>query len=129
MELDFISNKDSLLHLEYYFWSMVKGVNMSEDQKHKVRICFHEAVTNAATHGNGLDGSKHIFIRRVVEGSKLIFKITDEGKGFDYSKIQNPLLAENLNTPNGRGLLLVNEMACQSAYCNQTKTMKLEFNF
>lgn len=128
MELNFTSNESSLFHLEYYFWSMIKGIDMSEDLQHKARICFHEAVTNAVTHGNKLNSEKQIFIQRELIDSKLIFNIKDEGSGFEYSEIKNPLSLENIDSPHGRGLLLVNEMACQSSYCNESKTMRLEFS-
>jgi serine/threonine-protein kinase RsbW len=108
---------------------MMKGVNMPDAQRHKAQICFYEAVTNAVKHGNQFDESKHILIKRELKDSKLIFKIKDQGAGFDYKQIENPLKSSNIDKPNGRGLFIVNEMACISSYCNQTMTLHLEFNF
>lgn len=128
MELDIISTKDTLLHLEFYFWTMVKGVNMTDNQRHSARLCFHEVMTNALKHGNNFDGSKHILVQREVIDSKLIFKIKDEGHGFDYNQSKDPLLRENMNVPSGRGLFLIKELACLSEYCMESKTMKFVFN-
>jgi serine/threonine-protein kinase RsbW len=108
---------------------MMKGVHMPEDHRHKAQICFYEAVTNAVTHGNQFDESKNVYIQRELEDSKLIFKIIDQGTGFDFSQINNPTKDKHIKNPNGRGLFLVNEMACKSEYCNQTMTLVLEFNF
>lgn len=66
-----------------------------------------EAVTNAIIHGNKKDPNKQVYATVQITPKKLIFKIADEGKGFDYHKLPDPTKAENLKKPHGRGLYLV----------------------
>ncbi|MFQ5752447.1 MAG: ATP-binding protein [bacterium] len=66
-----------------------------------------EAVTNAMVHGNKSDPDKKVFAEAWITPEKLIFKISDEGKGFDYRKLPDPTKSENLKKTHGRGLYLV----------------------
>lgn len=66
-----------------------------------------EAVTNAMIHGNKSNPDKKVFAEVWVTPQKLIFKVADEGKGFDYHNLPDPTKPENLNRTDGRGLYLV----------------------
>lgn len=128
MELDFISGQYSLYHLEHFFCYMMEDIQLPLDVRHRVRLCFQEVVTNAVKHGNQYDENKKVFIRRVYENHKLVFYIQDEGTGFDFNHIDNPLDEKNIEKQNGRGVFLVKQLSCHSEYNMMTKTMKLEFN-
>lgn len=66
-----------------------------------------EAVTNAMVHGNKSDPDKKVFAEVWIMPEKLIFKVADEGKGFDYRKLPDPTKSENIKKSHGRGLYLV----------------------
>lgn len=105
----------------------MEDVAIPMDIRQRVRLCFYEAVTNAVKHGNKFDESKKVYIQRQLDSHKLIFKIQDEGEGFDLSKIESPLQSENIEKTSGRGVYLVQELASACQYCPKTKTMTIEF--
>jgi anti-sigma regulatory factor (Ser/Thr protein kinase) len=98
----------------------------------RVGIALEEALLNAIYHGN-LEISSELkkngdepfhalarerraqepyAARRVrvvsrVSPKKATFVVTDEGPGFDVSKLPDPTDPENLDKPSGRGLLLM----------------------
>jgi serine/threonine-protein kinase RsbW len=126
MELEFLSSRYSLYHLEHFFCYMMEGVELSHDLRHKVRLCFQEAVTNAVVHGNQYDEKKYVHISLIQDANKLILKISDEGQGFQLDQIRNPLEKTNLNLPGGRGIFLIKEYANFLDYI-EGNTLVMEF--
>ncbi len=72
-----------------------------------VRLALEEAIANAVEHGNRRDPSKQIDVSAEVDAERVLLSVRDEGDGFDEAATPNPLLAENLEAPTGRGLLLI----------------------
>jgi anti-sigma regulatory factor (Ser/Thr protein kinase) len=48
-----------------------------------------------------------VFVETTHSAHEAVFVVRDEGKGFDPLQIPNPIDAENLDKPSGRGLLLI----------------------
>lgn len=127
MELEFISDRYSLYHLEHFFCHLMEDISVSMDLRHKIRLCFQEAVTNAVVHGNQYDDTKYVYIRLDLLDKKLIIKIKDEGTGFETNKIKNPLQDQNLKAFGGRGLFIIREYADAFEYSQAENTMTMEF--
>ena len=72
-----------------------------------IKLALEEALCNAIKHGNQMDPQKRVVIRYRIEASCFHCSITDEGSGFDVDDVPDPLAAENLERPCGRGLLLM----------------------
>ena len=128
MELDFLSNKYSLYHLEHFFCHLMEDIAVSSELRHKIRLCFQEAVTNAVVHGNLSSEEKYVHINLDQIEHRLVFKIKDEGKGFEINQIECPLQEQNLTQPRGRGLFLIKEYADRFDYLTKEKTLIMEFN-
>ncbi|MBI2498984.1 ATP-binding protein [Candidatus Woesearchaeota archaeon] len=88
----------------------------TEEDVFAVRLCCEELLTNAYKHGNNKNPKIGIRFEYKILGRNFPFdllvygffgSIRDNGNGFDPNKIRNPLLDENLDIPNGRGILLV----------------------
>lgn len=75
-----------------------------DDTRYWVGIAVREAVANAIKHGNHQDPSKKVEIDLQVEGEDLVISVLDEGNGFDPGQVADPLKAENLLKPDGRGI-------------------------
>ncbi|MBS0618485.1 MAG: ATP-binding protein [Spirochaetes bacterium] len=99
-----------------------------------LRLALYEMLVNAMEHGNleinyemkknlleeVIDYQRYLqeransepFAKRKVlvsykyDGKSITFTITDEGKGFDASKVPNPHSSENLERLNGRGIFI-----------------------
>lgn len=72
-----------------------------------IKLAFEEAVTNAVKHGNANDPSKHVSLRYYVDPERVVLMVRDEGCGFCPRTIPDPTADENLERPNGRGLMLM----------------------
>jgi serine/threonine-protein kinase RsbW len=72
-----------------------------------IKIAVEEALVNAIKHGNKLDPAKHVIIEAFISPEQAAISIEDEGPGFDRGSVPDPLSAENLQKPSGRGILLI----------------------
>jgi serine/threonine-protein kinase RsbW len=72
-----------------------------------VKLAFEEAITNAVKHGNRNDTSKRIVIRYHVDRERIVIMVRDEGCGFCPGAVPDPTAEENLERPNGRGIMLM----------------------
>lgn len=73
-------------------------------------LAVDEAMTNAIVHGNGNSPHKTVEIEAMIDSQLLRLKITDQGRGFRTAQARNPLEPENLMTPNGRGVYLIQQV-------------------
>jgi len=78
-----------------------------EDTIFGIKLALEEALTNAIKHGNRNDTSKHIVIRYYVDPQRAVIMVRDEGNGFCPATVPDPTAEENLERPNGRGLMLM----------------------
>ena len=72
-----------------------------------IKLAFEEAIINAVKHGNGSDPSKCIVIRYHVDPGRAVIMVRDEGNGFRPDTIPDPTTTENLERPDGRGIMLI----------------------
>jgi len=81
-----------------------------------IRLSLDEAVTNAIHHGNESDPEKNVTITYGFEGDALTIDVADEGPGFCPKNIPDPTLEENLCSPNGRGVMLIEAYMSEVRY-------------
>ena len=99
-------------------------------EKHEANIktALTEAVTNAVVHGNKNDLQKTITLIYKINPTELIFKIQDEGNGFNPDLIPDPTLPENLEKISGRGVFIIKHLCSDYCYSDEGKTLELTFN-
>ncbi len=78
-----------------------------EDAVFALRLGLEEALVNAIRHGNKGDRDKKVKVRYLVNPQQVDIYITDQGDGFNPGEIPDPTSRENLERPNGRGILLM----------------------
>jgi serine/threonine-protein kinase RsbW len=83
------------------------AAGFSEDECHKIGMSIREGVINAYNYGNSQDRRKKIFFSVEFEADKMIVRIVDQGRGFDVTKVPDPLAEENLLRTSGRGIFLM----------------------
>ena len=83
---------------------LCENAGLDEDGSHWIGMAVREAVANAIKHGNKLDTKKKVNATFELQGSELEIKISDEGQGFDPSKVSDPLNPQNLLKTSGRGI-------------------------
>jgi len=77
----------------------------------RFKICFFEIVINGIEHGNLNSIDKRVVIFYKVDNISVSVSIIDEGKGFEYDLIPNPLDEENLLKESGRGVFIARRYA------------------
>ena len=72
-----------------------------------IKLALEEAITNAVKHGNGEDVSKQLLVRYHVDAARVVIMVRDQGNGFSPDEVPDPTADENLERPNGRGIMLM----------------------
>ena len=78
-----------------------------EDTASQLAMVSREAAANAVLHGNKKDPQKHVKARFTLTPESLSIQIADEGGGFNPADVPDPLSAEGLLKPSGRGIFLM----------------------
>lgn len=94
----------------------VQRCGYDPDTVFAIKLAFEEAITNAVKHGNKNDKSKTITIKYFVDRNRVILAIRDQGQGFVPETVPDPTLAENLERPCGRGLMLIRSYMTEVRY-------------
>ncbi|MGB5881340.1 MAG: ATP-binding protein, partial [Thermoanaerobaculia bacterium] len=85
-------------------------LGFEEEVADRVCLAIREAVANAVQHGNRLEPDKTAQVVLVIGEEHLDIEIKDEGGGFDPESVPDPLAAENLLKPTGRGIFLMQRL-------------------
>ena len=66
-----------------------------------------EACTNAIEHGNKYAKDKRVRVEVNLNGRRLIARVFDEGKGFDFSKVDSDTTPPDPLSERGRGIIIM----------------------
>lgn len=76
-----------------------------------VPVALTEALSNAIIRGNHEDPEKHVRVRTLVDTSRVILEVRDEGPGFDLEACElDPTTPDQLVREDGRGLFLMRKL-------------------
>jgi sigma-B regulation protein RsbU (phosphoserine phosphatase) len=81
-----------------------------------LRVALSEALSNAIQYGNRGDRSKMVRLRASVNAWTCKVQVTDEGPGFDHSRVPDPTSSEAIEESGGRGLFLLTQLADDVAF-------------
>jgi serine/threonine-protein kinase RsbW len=101
------SNLDSVDDAEASALKVAEEIGFDEDELHKIGMAVRESMVNAVVHGNRYNARKKVHLTILKAADHLTVAIRDEGEGFEYSALPDPLSEENLLRQSGRGLLLI----------------------
>ncbi|MFQ5424162.1 MAG: ATP-binding protein [Phycisphaerae bacterium] len=90
-----------------------------------IKLALEEALTNAVRHGNSGDATKHIFVRYRVTRERTEIEIRDEGRGFQPDCVPDPTRPENIDCPNGRGIMLMQAYLDEIEYVEPGNLVRL----
>ena len=90
-----------------------------------VQLAVEEAIVNAITHGNQESPDKIVEVELHVSRQATNLRILDQGCGFCPDSLPDPTDDENLETPHGRGVMLMKQMMDEVHYnpCGNQVTM------
>ena len=78
------------------------------DKIYLIKLGLHEALVNAVKHGNNLDPSKIIRVKRIITPKWCVWQIEDQGKGLPNEN-RKFSLPKKIDSINGRGLFIIHE--------------------
>ena len=122
------SNQDSFNTIEGDLRNLIKPFNLNQEKFGEILVSLTEAITNAVRHGNKFDASKHVAVEFVGDESRLYFRVSDEGNGFDYDAVPDPTSPENILTCGGRGVHIMKALADELNYSDSGRTVEVEFD-
>lgn len=84
--------------------SITTLMGYEQEMAYWIGMSVRESAINAIKHGNRMDPGKKVEIQFLIETEQLIVFVLDEGEGFCPEDLPDPLAAENLLKPSGRGI-------------------------
>jgi len=121
-------NIEGITQVEAIVQQVSTQFDLSEDQKGNMLISLTEAVNNALIHGNKNDKSKCVKLHISKSANDISVQVTDEGNGFDHTKLPDPTAPENLLKLSGRGVFLIHNLCDKVSYLNEGRTVKMSFH-
>ena len=97
----------SSLQLSSFIELLLEPINKNK-QIYLIKLGLHEALVNAVKHGNKLDPTKVIRVKRIITPKWCIWQIQDEGKGLPFRN-RKFNLPKKIDSINGRGLFIIHE--------------------
>jgi len=92
-----------------------------------IHLSISECINNAIYHGNKQDLNKLVTIFAECRDGYLVFEISDEGEGFDYSDLPDPTSSVNIRKEGGRGLFIIRNLVDQISFKNNGSVIQLKF--
>lgn len=86
---------------------MAQRAGFDEDDLIKIGMAVRESMVNAVVHGNRYNAHKKVKLSVAKDPQRLTVTIADEGEGFDFGNLPDPLAPENLMSTSGRGIFLI----------------------
>jgi len=115
-EMVIASDLGQVAHVQDHIGEHLKSCEFEDRDIFGIKLALEEALVNAIKHGNRLDSCKKVRIQIHVSDERIDIGIADEGPGFNPEQVADPLAAENLERPSGRGLLLMRHYMTEVTY-------------
>ena len=126
-ELRFDSKPENIAVVEKLIDKISADHGIVAEHYGNVLIAMTEGVNNAIVHGNKLDETKSVSVSCAIDEKTLVFRITDEGPGFDYDNLPDPTAPENIEKPHGRGVFLMRHLADECSFEDEGRIVELTF--
>ncbi len=107
VDRDLASSLDSVDQAEELAMELARKAGFEEEDLHKIAMSVRETMVNAVVHGNRYSAHKKVHIAVSYGPDRLEVKIADQGEGFDYEALPDPLSEDNLLRNSGRGIFLI----------------------
>jgi len=125
--LTLASNPRNVAQVEQFVEKFVSRFNVCQNTYGNILISLTEAVNNAIIHGNDQDESKKVQVMVRKRKSDIAFRVSDEGRGFDYNSLPDPTAPDNLTKLGGRGVFLMKELSDDMRYYDNGRTVEMRF--
>lgn len=102
------NNRDEIAALQDLVIERAEDLGYSKGAVFALRLAIEEALANAFRHGHrDLPPETPVEIEYELSDERIHVTVEDKGPGFTPATVPDPTLDENLETPGGRGLVLM----------------------
>jgi serine/threonine-protein kinase RsbW len=101
------STLDSVDQAEELASAAARRAGFDDDDLMRIGMAVREAMVNAVAHGNRYNANKKVRFSLSHSPERFTIVIADEGEGFDFDNLPDPLAPENLLKTSGRGIFLI----------------------
>jgi serine/threonine-protein kinase RsbW len=101
------STLESVDNAEELAVAVAERAGFEEDDLMRIGMAVRESLVNAVVHGNRYNANKKVRFLVNHSADRFTIRIADEGEGFEYQEVPDPLAPENLMRTSGRGLFLI----------------------
>ena len=107
LERSLDSTLESVDSAEELAVNVAQRAGFDEDDLMKIGMAVRESMVNAVVHGNRYNAHKKVRLLVTHSRERFTIRISDEGEGFDFESLPDPLAPENLMRTSGRGIFLI----------------------
>src|SRR5215471_9942079 len=101
------STLESVDNAEELAVGVAQRAGLSEEDLMKIGLAVRESMVNAVMHGNRYSSEKKVRVSVASDAERFTVQIADEGEGFSFEALPDPLAPENLMRTSGRGIFLI----------------------
>ena len=101
------STLESVDSAEELATGVAQRAGLGEEDLMKIGLAVRESMVNAVMHGNRYSSEKKVRISVATSTERFTVVIADEGGGFTFEALPDPLAPENLMRTSGRGIFLI----------------------
>lgn len=103
-----INDRDQINALQDLIVEAAEELGYAKGARFALRLAMEEAIANAFRHGHrNLPAETPVEVDYVLDEDRVFVAVEDRGPGFEPESVPDPTLDENLETPGGRGLVLM----------------------
>ncbi|MGA2822112.1 MAG: ATP-binding protein [Bacteroidales bacterium] len=127
-ELKIPSSNKNLTRVENFVDEICEAYYITNSYYANILMAILEAVKNAILHGNKNNPDKQVKISFKSVPNGLCFSIKDQGDGFDFRNVPNPIETGNGLTENvGKGIFLIRSLADKVSYNSKGNVVEIVF--
>jgi serine/threonine-protein kinase RsbW len=86
---------------------VAQRAGFDDDDLMRIGMAVRESMVNAVVHGNRYNAHKKVRFSVGHNSHQYTVQIADEGEGFDFESLPDPLAPENIMRTSGRGIFLI----------------------
>jgi serine/threonine-protein kinase RsbW len=110
------SDQKEIRRIEPFLVKMNEVARLDDGTFYRLLVAGTEAVNNGILHGNKGDKRKFVHVTCVISKDSLVFRVKDEGRGFNPEDVPDPLEEKNLLKTSGRGIFLMRSLMDKVSY-------------
>lgn len=103
----FDSTLESVDSAEAFATDKARSAGFDEDDLIKIGMAVRESMVNAVVHGNRYNANKKVRFSVATSPERFTVRIADQGEGFEFENLPDPLSPENIMRTSGRGIFLI----------------------